>query len=79
MCRSHSVPLVNQLNDLLLRTDEMLGKTLDLNLLVLVLKNFEHFMIVEQVVNFTAIYFIHRNGDCKVSLVILPVVNTAFE
>lgn len=36
-------------------------------------------MIVKQVINFTTIYFIHRNSDGKVSLVVLPVIDAALE
>ena len=36
-------------------------------------------MIVQQVVNFTAIDLVHGNSDRKVSLVVLPIVDTTFE
>ena len=31
-------------------------------------------MIVEQVIDFTAIYFIHRDSHGEVSLIVLPVI-----
>ena len=57
--RPHSVPLVNQLNDLLLRAHKVLREALDLNLLALVFEDLENLVIVEQVVDFTALDFIH--------------------
>ena len=36
-------------------------------------------MIVEQVVDFTAIDLVHRNCYCKISLVVLPVIYSSLE
>lgn len=77
--RPHSVPLVNQLNDLLLRAHKVLREALNLNLLALVFEDLENLVIVEQVVDFTAIDFIHWYSHGEVSLIVLPVVDTALE
>ena len=79
MCRSHCVSLVNQLYDLLFRAYEVLSEALYLDLLILVLEDLEHFMVVEQVIYFTAIDFIHGHSHGKVSLIVLPVVNASFK
>ena len=79
MCRSHCVSLVNQLYDLLFRAYEVLSEALYLDLLILVLEDLEHFMVVEQVIYFTAIDFIHGNSHGEVSLIVLPVVNASFK
>ena len=57
----------------------MLSKALDLDLLVPVFEDFQHFVVVKQVVDLAAINLIHRYCDGKVSLVILPVVDTSFK
>ena len=36
-------------------------------------------MLVQKIVEFASINLIHRNGDSKISLMILPVVNTSLE
>jgi hypothetical protein len=36
-------------------------------------------MVVEQVIYFIAVNFIHRNSNCKVALIVLPVVNAALK
>ena len=76
---SHSIALIDQLYNLLLRRDKVLGEALNLDLLILVLQNSQYFVIVEQIVNFATIYLIHRHCDCKVSLVILPIINASLE
>ena len=57
----------------------MLSEALYLDLLILVLEDLEHFMVVEQVIYFTAIDFIHGNSHGEVSLIVLPVVNASFK
>lgn len=79
MGRPHCVSLVNQLDYLVLRRDEVFSQPLNLNLLVLVFEDLEHLVVVEQVVNLAAVDLVHRNGNCKVPLIVLPVVDAAFK
>ena len=79
MSRSYCVSLVDELNDLLLGGDEMFGESLNLDLLIFVFKNFEHSVVVEEIVDLATVDLVHRHCHCEVALVILPVVNASFE
>ena len=79
MSCAHGVALINKIDDLFLRGDEVLSEALDLDLLVPVFEDFQHFVVVKQVVDLAAINLIHRDCDGEVSLVILPVVDTSLE
>jgi len=46
MSRSHCISLINQINDLFFRAHKVLCQALDLNLLVFVFEDFEHFVVV---------------------------------
>lgn len=79
MGRAHFISLINQIDNLLLRRNELLAESLNLYFLVFVLQYFERLVIVQKVKDFIAVDFVHGNSDCKVPLVVLPVVNTALK
>lgn len=79
MGSSDTIALVDQINDLLLRGDKVFSETLNLNFLVPILEDLQHLVIVKQVIDLATINFIHRHSDSKVALIILPIVDTAFE
>ena len=57
----------------------MLRQSLNLNFLIFIFQDLQNLVIVEQVVNFATVDLIHRHGDGKVSLVILPVIDASLE
>ena len=79
MSSPHCVSLVDQIDNLLLRRDEMLSQALNLDLLVLVFEDLQDLVIVEQVVNFTPIDLVHGNCHGEVPLVVLPVIDSPLE
>ena len=79
MGRANSISLVNEVDDLILRGHKVLSKALNLYLLVSVFEDFQHFMVVKQVIDLAAIDLIHRHRHGEVALVILPVVDTALK
>ena len=79
MSGPHRVTLVDQLDNLLFRGNEVLGQPLNLDLLVLIFQDLKHFVVVEQVVDLATIYLVHGYRNGEVSLVVLPVVYTPFE
>ena len=79
MGSSHKIALVDKLKNLFLRRHELLWKSLDLDLLIFVLHYLQLFVVIQQVIQFTSIYLVHGNCDCKVALIILPVVNSALK
>lgn len=52
---------------------------MDLNFLVFVFEDLKDLMVVEQVINFASVDFIHRDRYREVPLVVLPVVNAALK
>ena len=79
MSGSHRVTLVDQLNNLLFRGNEVLSQPLNLDLLVLIFQDLQHFVVIKQVVDLATIYLVHGYRNGKVSLVVLPVVYTSLE
>ena len=79
MGRPYLIPLIYQFQYLFLRRDEVFSQAMNLYLLVFVFKNLKWLVIVQQIKNSTPINFVHRNGHRKISLIILPVVNTALK
>jgi len=79
MGRPHFVSLVDQIDNLLLRRDELLTESLDLNFLVLVFEYLQSFVVVEEIVNLVAVDLIHGNSHSEVTLVVLPVVDASFK
>ena len=79
MSRAHGVALIDQLKYLLFRGDEVFSQSLNLDLLVFVFQDSQYLVVVEQVVNFTSVNFVHGDSHGEVSLVILPVVDTPLE
>jgi hypothetical protein len=79
MGRPHFVSLVDQIDNLLLRRDELLTESLDLNFLVLVFEYLQSFVVVEEIVNLVAVDLIHGNSHREVTLVVLPVVDASFK
>lgn len=47
--------------------------------MVFVLEKLQDFVIIQQIINFATIYFIHRNSDSEISLCILPIMNSPVE
>jgi hypothetical protein len=60
-------------------TDELLHEALNLNFLTAVLQQFELLVVVEQVINFAPIDFVHGHGHSEITLVALPVVYSSVE
>lgn len=79
MCCSHCVSLIDKINNLVFRRYEVLSQPLYLYLLILVFQDFKDFVIVEQIVDLSSIYFIHGDGHSEISLIVLPVVNATLE
>ena len=59
--------------------DELLFQTSHLNHSVFVFLELQLLMIVKKIVELAAVYLIHRHRHRKISLVILPVIDAAFE
>ena len=76
---SDAVTELDELEDLLFGLDELLLEPLDLHLLVFVLEQLEAFVVVEQVVDLSAVDLVHRHRDCEVALLLLEVVDATVE
>ena len=57
----------------------MFCQTLYLDFLIFILQNFQDLVIIQQVIDFAAINLVHGDGHGKVSLIILPVVDSSFK
>ena len=76
---SNFVALIYKLEDLVFAADELLHEALNLNFLTAVLQQFELLVVVEKVINFPPINFVHRYCYREIALVRLPVVDAAVE
>ena len=76
---SDRVSLFDKLEDVIIIVHKLLLQTSNLNLVVLVFLQFQDLMIVQQIVHFASVDFIHRNCNSEVSLVVLPVVNSSLK
>jgi hypothetical protein len=76
---SSAISKVYEVEYLFFRLHKLLLKTLYLNLLILILKNLKLLMIINQVIDFAPIDFVHRDSNCKVSFVFLEISNTPIE
>ncbi len=57
----------------------MLSKALYLDFLIFVFQYFQNFMVIEQVIDFSTIYFIHGYSHSEISLIVLPIIDSSFE
>jgi hypothetical protein len=63
----------NQIQNLFLRLHKLLLEALDLDLLGLVLQDFQCLMIIQQVIEFAPVDLVHGNGNSEIPLVVLEV------
>lgn len=76
---SHLVALFDQVEDLVIVVNKLLFKASNLNRICFILPELQFVMLVEQIVHFAAVDLVHRHCDGEVPLVILPVIDAAFE
>ena len=76
---SHLISLGDQFKNLIIIVDKLFFKASNLNGIILILSQGKLRMLVQKIVEFASINLIHGNGDCKISLMILPVVNSSLE
>lgn len=79
MCGSHLISLIYQFKNLIIVVDKLFFEASDLNSIIFILSQGKLRMLVQKIVEFSSINFIHGNGDSKISLMILPVVNTSLK
>lgn len=78
-CSSDAVALLDEFVQLLFRGDKLLLEALDLNLVLLVLEQFELRVVVEQVVQLSAVDLVHADGDFEISVLLGMVIIALFE
>lgn len=79
MRRTHLVALLDQVEDLVIVVDELLFESGNLDGIRLIFSEFELIMFVEQVIDLATIYFVHGHRDCEITLMVLPVIDSALK
>ena len=79
MRSSHIVTLFDEVQDLVIVVNELLLESCNLYCVVFILSELELVVIIEQIVYFSAVDFVHGYGDSEVPLVVLPVVDSSLE
>ena len=79
MSCAHFISLIYKFNDLFLRRDKLLRKSLYLNLMCVIFQKLQGFMVVQKVIDFVPVNFIHWNSNSEIALIILPVVNSSLK
>ena len=77
--RPHRVTLSDQVENLVVVVYELLFEASDLDRVGFILAKFEFVMIIEKIVDFATVNFVHGYGDSEIPLVILPIIDTAFK
>jgi len=77
--RPHCVALPDQVENLVVIVHELLFEAGDLDRVGFVLAKLEFVMIIVKIVDLATVNFVHGYGDGEVPLVILPIIDTAFE
>ena len=73
------VTLVDQLQNLLFTADELFHQALNHNFLVFVLHKLQCLMVVQQVIHFATVDFVHGHRYCEIPLVLGPVTDASIE
>lgn len=76
---SHPISLLYKFQNVVIIINELFFQTSNLYHTIFVLSKVKRKMIIQKIVEFASIYFVHRDSDCKISLMIFPVVNSSFE
>ena len=71
--------MFDQVENLVIVVDELLFEASDLDRVGFVLAKLEFVMIIEKIVDLAPVNFVHGYGDGEIPLVILPIIDTAFE
>jgi hypothetical protein len=79
MSCSHLISLLNKIKYLIIIINKLLSQARDLDGAVLILSKRELSVIIQKIVKFSTIYFIHGYGNSKVSLVVLPIVDSSLK
>lgn len=79
MCGAYRVPETDQIQNFLFGLHKLLLKPLYLNFLRFVLQDFQLLMIIQQVIKFATVYFVHGDSDSEIPLVVLKVCNASIE
>lgn len=79
MSRPHLVSLFDQVQNLIIIINKLFFEASNLDCVWFILTQLELIMIVKKIVELAAVYLIHRHRHRKISLVILPVIDAAFE
>jgi hypothetical protein len=75
----HLVSLPNQFENLVIIVNELLFEPGNLDSIILVFSQIELLVLVQKIVKFASINFIHRDCNSEVPLMIFPVVNPSLE
>ena len=76
---THLVTLLDELEDRVVGIDKLLAQASDLNRAVLVFTLFELLVLVQKIIKFAAVDFIHTDRYGEIPTVILPVINAALK
>ena len=75
----HSIALFNEFQDMIIVVYKLLLQAWDLNHTVFIFSKVKRKMIVKEIIEFSAIYFIHTYGNRKVSLMVFPIINSSLK